>query len=74
MSRPLIERLKWWDAEKVKPDHDGIVLLMTRSSRPFSGRTWATGWWDGKEWMFGSEGVQFNIVLYWSEPDGPIEK
>lgn len=73
-SHRATERLQWFDAEKVKPPSDDIVLLLTRQARPFSSRTWATGWWDGTEWMFGSEGVQFNVVLYWAVPEGPADE
>ena len=72
--RPRIERLRWYDAERCKPTHDGNVLLMVRSPQPFRTPTWGIGWWslDEKEWMFVMEGAQNNVVLYWSDgPNGP---
>ena len=73
--RPRIERLRWYDAQRMPPNSDRTVLVLLRDARPFSQPQWTPGYWDATARLWRDEDMRAlpvdTVALYWSEPDGP---
>ena len=71
----MIEKLRWNDALKVKPDHNESVLLWVVSDRRFSTPGWTVGYWENGEWWETETGLKtIWIVTHWTVPNGPDDR